>query len=40
MAAVDVPVVVAGGISKPEFDDQVIREAKVDLVAIGGWMGH
>lgn len=34
-AAVDVPVVVAGGITKPEFADRVIREGKVDLVAIG-----
>ncbi|MBS1251745.1 MAG: NADH oxidase [Anaerolineales bacterium] len=34
-AAVDVPVVVAGGITEPEFADRVIREQEVDLVAIG-----
>ena len=34
-AAVEVPVVVAGGITQPEFADRVIREGKVDLVAIG-----
>jgi NADPH2 dehydrogenase len=34
-AAVDVPVVVAGGITKPEYADRVIREGKVDLVAVG-----
>jgi 2,4-dienoyl-CoA reductase-like NADH-dependent reductase (Old Yellow Enzyme family) len=34
-AAVDVPVVVAGGIVEPEFANSVIREGKVDLVAIG-----
>jgi len=34
-AGVDVPVVVAGGITEPEFADRVIREGKVDLVAIG-----
>ncbi len=34
-AAVEVPVVVAGGITKPEYADQVIREGKVDLVAVG-----
>ena len=34
-AAVDVPVVVAGGITKPEYADQVIREGKVELVAVG-----
>jgi 2,4-dienoyl-CoA reductase-like NADH-dependent reductase (Old Yellow Enzyme family) len=26
---------VAGGITEPEFADRVIREGKVDLVAIG-----
>lgn len=34
-AAVDVPVVVAGGITDPVFADSVIREGKADLVAIG-----
>jgi 2,4-dienoyl-CoA reductase-like NADH-dependent reductase (Old Yellow Enzyme family) len=34
-AGVDVPVVVAGGITKPEYADRVIREGKVDLVAVG-----
>ena len=34
-AGVDVPVVVAGGITEPEFADRVIREGKIDLVAIG-----
>jgi len=32
---VDVPVVVAGGITDPRYADSVIREGKVDLVAIG-----
>ena len=34
-AAVNAPVVVAGGITAPEFADRIIREGKVDLVAIG-----
>ena len=34
-AEVDSPVVVAGGITDPLFADRVIREGKVDLVAIG-----
>jgi 2,4-dienoyl-CoA reductase-like NADH-dependent reductase (Old Yellow Enzyme family) len=34
-AGVDVPVVVAGGITQPEYADRVIREGKVDLVAVG-----
>ena len=34
-AAANVPVVVAGGITEPEFADLVIREGKVDLVGIG-----
>ncbi|MCD6291601.1 MAG: NADH:flavin oxidoreductase [Anaerolineae bacterium] len=34
-AEAGVPVVVAGGITDPIFADQVIREGKVDLVAIG-----
>lgn len=34
-AEVDVPVVVAGGITTPQFADQVIRDGQVDLVAIG-----
>lgn len=34
-AVVDVPVIVAGGITDPAFADRVIREGKVDLVAIG-----
>ena len=32
--AADVPVVVAGGITTPEFADRVIREGKVELVAL------
>ena len=32
---VDVPVVVAGGITDPRFADRVVREGKIDLVAIG-----
>ena len=35
MAARPRPVVVAGGITDPEFADCLIREGKVDLVAIG-----
>ena len=34
-AAAGVPVVVAGGITDPQFADDVIRQGKVDLVAIG-----
>jgi NADPH2 dehydrogenase len=34
-AEVDAPVVVAGGIIEPRFADALIREGKVDLVAIG-----
>ena len=34
-AAAQVPVVVAGGITEPQFADRVIREGTVDLVAIG-----
>jgi len=34
-AEIDIPVVVAGGITDPHFADRVIREGKVDLVAIG-----
>jgi len=33
--AVDIPVMVAGGITEPEFADRLIRGRKVDLVAIG-----
>ena len=33
--ATQVSVVVAGGITQPEFADRVIRVGKVDLVAIG-----
>lgn len=32
--AANVPVVVAGGITKPEFADRVIREGKVELVGV------
>lgn len=32
---VDIPVIVAGGITEPEFADRLIRAGKVDLVAIG-----
>lgn len=34
-AVVDVPVVVAGGITDPLYADRIIREGLVDLVAIG-----
>lgn len=34
-AEVDVPVVVAGGITDPHFADRIIHKGKVDLVAIG-----
>ena len=34
-AAVNAAVVVASGITAPEFADRIIRERKVDLVAIG-----
>ena len=33
-AAADVSVVVAGGFTTPEFADRVIREGKVELVAV------
>jgi 2,4-dienoyl-CoA reductase-like NADH-dependent reductase (Old Yellow Enzyme family) len=32
---VEVPVIGVGGISEPEFADQVIRQGRVDLVAVG-----
>jgi len=32
---VDVPVVGVGGITNPEFADRLVREGKVDLVAVG-----
>jgi 2,4-dienoyl-CoA reductase-like NADH-dependent reductase (Old Yellow Enzyme family) len=34
-AAAGVPVIVAGGITEPEYADQVIRDGTVDLVAVG-----
>jgi NADPH2 dehydrogenase len=34
-AVVHIPVIVAGGITEPEFADKLIREEKVDLVAVG-----
>jgi len=34
-AAVHVPVIGVGGITDPEFADQVIRSGRVDLVAVG-----
>jgi 2,4-dienoyl-CoA reductase-like NADH-dependent reductase (Old Yellow Enzyme family) len=32
---VDIPVIGVGGITEPEFADRVIRDGKVDLVAVG-----
>lgn len=32
---VEIPVIVAGGITEPEFADRLIRAGKVDLVAVG-----
>lgn len=32
---VDIPVIVAGGITEPEFADKLIRAGRVDLVAVG-----
>ncbi len=32
---VEIPVIGVGGITEPEFGDRVIREGKVDLVAVG-----
>jgi len=32
---VDTPVIGVGGIMEPEYADTVIREGKVDLVAVG-----
>ena len=34
-AAVDVPVIVAGGITDPVAADSYVREGQVDLIAIG-----
>jgi 2,4-dienoyl-CoA reductase-like NADH-dependent reductase (Old Yellow Enzyme family) len=34
-AAVPVPVIGVGGITEPKFADRVIREGRVDLVAVG-----
>jgi 2,4-dienoyl-CoA reductase-like NADH-dependent reductase (Old Yellow Enzyme family) len=33
--AVEIPIIVAGGITEPEFADMLVREHKVDLVAVG-----
>jgi len=33
--AVNVPVIGVGGITDPRFADEVIRQGKVDLVAVG-----
>jgi 2,4-dienoyl-CoA reductase-like NADH-dependent reductase (Old Yellow Enzyme family) len=33
--AVNVPVIGVGGITKPGYADALIREGKVDLVAVG-----
>ena len=33
--AVDVPVIGVGGITQPEFADQVVRQGRVDMVAVG-----
>ena len=33
--AVEVPVIGVGGITEAEFADQVIREGRVDMVAVG-----
>ena len=32
---VSVPVIGVGGITEPEFADKLIREGRVDLVAVG-----
>jgi 2,4-dienoyl-CoA reductase-like NADH-dependent reductase (Old Yellow Enzyme family) len=34
-AAVPVPVIGVGGITEPEFADRVVREGRVDMVAVG-----
>jgi 2,4-dienoyl-CoA reductase-like NADH-dependent reductase (Old Yellow Enzyme family) len=34
-AAAGVPVIVAGGITQPDYADRVIRDGTVDLVAVG-----
>jgi NADPH2 dehydrogenase len=33
--AVNVPVIGVGGVTDPRFADEVIRQGKVDLVAVG-----
>jgi len=33
--AVDIPVIGVGGITKPEYANKVIREGRVDLIAVG-----
>lgn len=33
--AVNVPVIGVGGVKTPEFANNIIREGKVDLVAVG-----
>jgi len=35
-----VPVIGVGGITEPEFADQVIRQGRVDLVAVGRAILH
>ena len=38
--AVKVPVIGVGGINNAEFADQLVREGKVDLVAVGRALWH
>jgi 2,4-dienoyl-CoA reductase-like NADH-dependent reductase (Old Yellow Enzyme family) len=38
--AVNVPVIGVGGITEPNFADQLVREGKVDLVAVGRAIWH
>lgn len=40
MSVVKVPVIAVGGITEPEFADQVIREGRSDLVAVGRAILH
>lgn len=38
--AVHMPVIGVGGITEPEYADQLVREGKVDLVAVGRALWH
>ncbi|MFA7080878.1 MAG: NADH:flavin oxidoreductase, partial [Candidatus Bathyarchaeia archaeon] len=38
--AVNIPVIGVGGVTEPEYADELVREQKVDLVAVGRALWH